>query len=90
MKILVCIKQVPDTGAIIPISADKKGIDESGLEWIISPYDEFALEEALQIKEKKGGKRSYGFKSWPFARGKSPSSGAGLRGGQSCFDRKRK
>ena len=54
MKILVCIKQVPDTGSVIPISADKKGIKESGLEWIISPYDEFALEEALQIKEKKG------------------------------------
>ena len=54
MKILVCIKQVPDTGAFIPISADKKGIEDSNLEWIISPYDEFALEEALRIKEKKG------------------------------------
>ncbi len=52
MNILVCIKQVPDTGTRIQLLKNKKGIDESGIEWIINPYDEFALEEALQIKEK--------------------------------------
>ena len=53
MNILVCIKQVPDTGTRIQLLKDGKGIDESGIEWIINPYDEFALEEALRIKERK-------------------------------------
>ncbi|MYE07610.1 MAG: electron transfer flavoprotein subunit beta/FixA family protein, partial [Oligoflexia bacterium] len=52
MNILVCIKQVPDTGIRIQLLKDGKGIDESGIEWIINPYDEFALEEALRIKER--------------------------------------
>ena len=53
MKILVCLKQVPDTGTRIQISKEKDNIDESGIEWILNPYDEYALEEALQIKERK-------------------------------------
>jgi electron transfer flavoprotein beta subunit len=55
MKIVVCVKQVPDTEARIRVGADGRGIVESDLTWIISPYDEFAIEEALRIKEKKGG-----------------------------------
>jgi electron transfer flavoprotein beta subunit len=55
MKIVVCVKQVPDTEARIRIGADAKGIAENELTWIVSPYDEFAIEEALRIKEKKGG-----------------------------------
>lgn len=58
MNIFVCLKQVPDTASQIKIMEDGKGIDESSLEWIINPYDEFALEEALQIKEKHNGKVS--------------------------------
>jgi electron transfer flavoprotein beta subunit len=46
---------VPDTASVIKIGPDGKNIDESGIKWIVSPYDEFALEEALQITEAKGG-----------------------------------
>ena len=53
MNILVCLKQVPDTGTRIQLLKDAEGINESGIEWIINPYDEFALEEALRIKERK-------------------------------------
>ncbi len=53
MKILVCLKQTPDTGARIQLQKQRSGIEESEIDWIINPYDEFALEEALRIKEKK-------------------------------------
>jgi electron transfer flavoprotein beta subunit len=55
MKIAVCVKQVPDTETRIRIAADGKGILDSDVSWVISPYDEFAIEEALRIKEAKGG-----------------------------------
>ena len=55
MKIVVCIKQVPDTATQIKIAAGGKAIETTGITWIVSPYDEFAVEEALRIKEKKGG-----------------------------------
>ena len=54
MKILVAIKQVPDTATQVKIAADAKSIETAGITWIVSPYDEFALEEALRIKEKRG------------------------------------
>ena len=54
MKILVLIKQVPDTATQVKIGADSRAIDPTGITWIISPYDEFAVEEALRIKEKRG------------------------------------
>jgi electron transfer flavoprotein beta subunit len=55
MKIVVAVKQVPDTEARIKVGPDGKSIAEGDLNWIVSPYDEFAIEEALRIKEKKGG-----------------------------------
>jgi electron transfer flavoprotein beta subunit len=55
MKIVVCVKQVPDTETRIKMSADGKSIGEGEVNWIVSPYDEFAIEEALKIKEAKGG-----------------------------------
>lgn len=55
MKIAVCVKSVPDTEANIKIAADKKNIDLNGVRFITSPYDEFAVEEALKLKEKHGG-----------------------------------
>jgi electron transfer flavoprotein beta subunit len=55
MKIAVCIKQVPDTETRIRIGADGRSIAENDVNWIVSPYDEFAIEEALRIKEAKGG-----------------------------------
>lgn len=52
MKIAVCIKQVPDTGSAITISPDKTGIVTGGMEYVINPYDEYALEAALALKDK--------------------------------------
>lgn len=54
MKIFVCLKQVPDTESRLQIKADKSGIEETGVKWIMNPYDEFAVEEALKLKESKG------------------------------------
>jgi electron transfer flavoprotein alpha/beta subunit len=54
MKILVMIKQVPDTATQMKIAGDGRAIDTAGITWIVSPYDEFAVEEALKIKEKRG------------------------------------
>src|SRR5262245_29841879 len=54
MKILVMIKQVPDTATQVKIAGDGRAIDTAGITWIVSPYDEFAVEEALRIKEKRG------------------------------------
>lgn len=54
MNIILFMKQVPDTATRIKIAADGKNIDEADVTWVISPYDEFALEEALRIKESKG------------------------------------
>jgi electron transfer flavoprotein beta subunit len=55
LKIAVCIKAVPDTETKIQIAQDKKNIDFTGVRFIVSPYDEFAIEEALKLKEKHGG-----------------------------------
>jgi len=54
MKILVTVKQVPDTATQVKIGGGGKAIDTTGITWIVSPYDEFAVEEALRIKEKRG------------------------------------
>lgn len=55
MKIAVCIKAVPDTETKVKIASDNKNIDFAGVRYITSPYDEFAIEEALKQKEKHGG-----------------------------------
>src|SRR5262249_35901622 len=55
MKIIVCVKQVPDTEARLKLSPDSTAIVETDVNWIVSPYDEFAIEEALKQKEKHGG-----------------------------------
>jgi electron transfer flavoprotein beta subunit len=52
---VVCISQVPDTESRIKIAGDGRRVDETGLKFIVSPYDEFALEEAIRLKEKSGG-----------------------------------
>ena len=51
MKVVVCVKQVPDTEANIKIGDDKKSIVEAGIKFIVNPYDEFAIEEGLKLKE---------------------------------------
>ena len=55
MKIAVCIKAVPDTETKINLAGDKSNIDFTGVRFLTSPYDEFAIEEALRLKEKNGG-----------------------------------
>lgn len=55
MKIAVCVKRVPDSEARIKVNAGKSGIDESGVKFVLNPYDEFAVEEALKLKEVSGG-----------------------------------
>jgi electron transfer flavoprotein beta subunit len=54
VKIAVCLKRVPDTTTKISIAADGKSIEESGVKFIPNPYDEFALEEAIKLKETAG------------------------------------
>jgi electron transfer flavoprotein beta subunit len=54
MKIVACIKRVPATDTRVKVSPDGTSIDTSQVEWIINPYDEFALEAALRVKEAAG------------------------------------
>jgi electron transfer flavoprotein beta subunit len=54
MKIGVLLKQVPDTATKIKIREDAKGIVTDDIKWIVNPYDEFAVEEALKLKAKVG------------------------------------
>ena len=51
MKILVPIKRVPDYEAKIKVKADGSGIETDGIKWIVNPFDEIAVEEALKLKE---------------------------------------
>ena len=55
MKIAVLIKQVPNSEAKIRVGADGRSIDTDGVEYVVNPYDEYAMEAALQAKEKFGG-----------------------------------
>jgi electron transfer flavoprotein beta subunit len=55
MNIIVCMKQVPDTEAQIRVKPDGSGIVESDIKFVMNPYDEYGVEEALLIKEKMGG-----------------------------------
>jgi electron transfer flavoprotein beta subunit len=55
MKIIVAIKQVPERDAHLALAPGGKGIDESDLSYTINEPDAYALEEALQLKEKNGG-----------------------------------
>jgi electron transfer flavoprotein beta subunit len=55
MKIAVCVSHVPDTETKVKIGSDGKTIDPSGVNYVLNPYDEFAVEEALKIREKEGG-----------------------------------
>ena len=54
MKILVPVKRVPDPDVKIKLKKDGSGIDTEGLKFVINPFDEIAVEEAIRIKEKLG------------------------------------
>jgi len=55
VDILVCLKQVPDTETQVRIAPDGKSIVHDNIKWVMNPYDEYAVEEALRLKEKFGG-----------------------------------
>jgi electron transfer flavoprotein beta subunit len=55
VDIVVCMKQVPDTETKIQVNPQGTGILTEGIKYVMNPYDEFAVEEALRIKEKFGG-----------------------------------
>jgi electron transfer flavoprotein beta subunit len=55
LNIVVCIKRTPDTETKIRLGEDGASIDPGGVKYIVSPYDEFAIEAALQITESDEG-----------------------------------
>jgi len=55
LKIGVCVKQVPDTETKIRINESREWISDDGVKFVINPYDEYAIEEALKAKTKFGG-----------------------------------
>ena len=55
MNIVAVIKQTPDTETVIRIAPNGSQIVTSDIKWIINPYDEFAIEAALRLREKHGG-----------------------------------
>ncbi|HYK81756.1 MAG TPA: electron transfer flavoprotein subunit beta/FixA family protein [Gemmatimonadales bacterium] len=54
MKVAVCVKRVPDSETRVKIASDGKSLDEAGVKFILNPYDEFAVEEALRRREQAG------------------------------------
>ncbi|MFH1314690.1 MAG: electron transfer flavoprotein subunit beta/FixA family protein [Candidatus Eisenbacteria bacterium] len=54
MNLLVCVKHVPDTESSIRIKPDGSGLETEGLNFVLNPYDEYAVEEAVRLKEKIG------------------------------------
>ncbi len=54
MKIVVCVKFVPDTAIKVKIAPDGKTINLADVSFVVNPYDEYAVEEAIRIKEKSG------------------------------------
>jgi electron transfer flavoprotein beta subunit len=55
LNIVVMLKQTPDTESVVRIAKDGKSIVTDDLKWVINPYDEFAVEAALRLKQKHGG-----------------------------------
>ena len=55
MNIFVCIKQVPDTETRVKPNGEGSYIDTAGIKWIMNPYDEFAVEQALLLKAANAG-----------------------------------
>src|SRR5215210_9547756 len=51
MKFLVCLKQVPDSTVRVKVASDGKAVATDGITWSISPYDEYAIELALEHKD---------------------------------------
>ncbi len=58
MKIVVAVKQVPERDAVVRVGADGRSVDESDVAWTMNEPDAYALEEALQLKERAGASDS--------------------------------
>jgi electron transfer flavoprotein beta subunit len=54
VNVVVLLKQVPDTETVVRIDVDGKSIMTKDIKWIINPYDEYAVEGALRLKDTKG------------------------------------
>jgi electron transfer flavoprotein beta subunit len=55
VKILVTVKRVPDPETVIKLNADGSGIATDNIKWVVNPFDEYGIEEALRLKEKVAG-----------------------------------
>ena len=55
MKIAVLVKRVPDTASVFTIREDGKSVDLSGLNFVMSPYDEHAVEQGIRLRDEAGG-----------------------------------
>lgn len=55
MNAICCIARVPDTATRVKVGGDGRSVGPEGVQYVINPYDEFALEGAIQFKEKHGG-----------------------------------
>ncbi len=55
MNIVVCISQTPDTATTVAVGSDGKSIDPKGVKFVLNPYDEFAVEEGLLLRQANGG-----------------------------------
>lgn len=55
MNLAVCVKQVPSSEARVTVAPDGRSVDRTSVEMVVNPYDEYAIEEALRIREKVGG-----------------------------------
>lgn len=55
MNIVVCVSHVPDTTTRVNVGQDQKSLDPAGVKFILNPYDEFAVEEALKLRDKHKG-----------------------------------
>lgn len=68
MKIFVCVKQVPDTETKIKITPDQSGIDTAGIKWVMNPYDEYAVEEAVKLRDANAGSQVWVVSAGPKTR----------------------
>src|SRR3954466_15846809 len=55
MNIVVCVKQVPDTWAEKKLDPSDKTVDRASVDGVMNELDEYAVEEALRLKEAQGG-----------------------------------
>jgi electron transfer flavoprotein alpha/beta subunit len=79
MKIIVCLKQVPKNDSVLRVNEDGTWIQDRDLSYEINESDQYALEAALQLKEKVGGEVIGAF-AWAGAGADGDQGGAGARG----------